>query len=254
MLSDDFVGAIALDPLGAAVPGGDPALGVEPVNRVIADRVDQQPELPFGLLQFLLQRLARRNIAQTADKGGAAVKRYRGNSQLDREFAAAAMQPRQLDASPEITFLAGIKETTQPAGMGVAMTLRDDQFGHVAADHFVARPAEHLGGTLVPLRDSAVGAHDDDGVERGVQQQIERAFSLRPRAHISGASFKKLRIPLHDDISRTRYLEGSITGGSLHSVTIRKHCVTICIANSGASLRRERHTEPGSKAARSQES
>src|SRR5437764_13230459 len=117
------------------------------------------------------------------------------------------MQSRQLDAPSEKPFLTGLEKTLNPASMGVAMTLRDDQLGHVAADRLVARPAEHLGGTLVPLGDDAVGAHDDDGIERGVQQQIERAFWLQPRAHISCARFKKLRFPRPDDISQPRYLE-----------------------------------------------
>src|SRR5205823_11245147 len=131
-------------------------------------------------------------IAQAANKGGVVAERYRRNPQLDRKLAAAAMQSRQLDTPPEITFFAGLEETPQPAGVGFAIALGDDQLGHVTADRLVARPAEHLGGTLVPLRDSAVGAHDDDGVERSLQQQVERAFSLRPRAHISRARCKEI--------------------------------------------------------------
>src|SRR5205085_7053699 len=123
MLSDDLGRAITFDPLGAAVPGGDPALRIEHVNRAVGDRVDQQLELPLGLAQLLLQRLACRNIAKASNERGAAVERDRGNPQLDRELATAALQRRQLDPPPEIIFLAGIEKAPEPAGMSLAIAL-----------------------------------------------------------------------------------------------------------------------------------
>ena len=60
VLPDDLVGAIPFDPLGAGIPGGDPALRIEHVDRIIGDRFDQHAELPFGFMQFLLQGVARR--------------------------------------------------------------------------------------------------------------------------------------------------------------------------------------------------
>ena len=40
----DFLGAIALDPLGAGVPGHHPALGVEHEDGIVDHAVDEQPE------------------------------------------------------------------------------------------------------------------------------------------------------------------------------------------------------------------
>ena len=60
VLPDDLVGAVALDALRAAIPGGDSALRIEHVDRIIGDRFDQDAELPFGFMQFLLQGVARR--------------------------------------------------------------------------------------------------------------------------------------------------------------------------------------------------
>jgi hypothetical protein len=45
MLADDFQGSVALDPLTAAIPTADTALGVEQVNRVVGNVIDQQLQL-----------------------------------------------------------------------------------------------------------------------------------------------------------------------------------------------------------------
>ena len=44
VLTDDFVGGVALEPLGAWIPRRDPAGLVEHVDRVIRDRIDEQLE------------------------------------------------------------------------------------------------------------------------------------------------------------------------------------------------------------------
>jgi hypothetical protein len=50
MSPDDLVGGVALEQLGAGVPGRDAAVDVEKVDRVVLDRVDQQLEA-VGLRQ-----------------------------------------------------------------------------------------------------------------------------------------------------------------------------------------------------------
>jgi hypothetical protein len=42
MVADDFVAGIALEALGAGVPGADPSLRVQHVDRIVDDRVDEQ--------------------------------------------------------------------------------------------------------------------------------------------------------------------------------------------------------------------
>ncbi len=43
--ADDFVGTVALDPLGARVPAADDALRIEQVQGMVANAVDQQSQL-----------------------------------------------------------------------------------------------------------------------------------------------------------------------------------------------------------------
>src|SRR5204862_7408064 len=45
VLPDDLVGAVALDALRAAIPSRHPTLGVEHIDRVVGDRLDQDAEL-----------------------------------------------------------------------------------------------------------------------------------------------------------------------------------------------------------------
>src|SRR5687767_8234485 len=44
MLADYLVGAIALDRHGAGIPVGDPTLGIEHVDRIFANALDEQAE------------------------------------------------------------------------------------------------------------------------------------------------------------------------------------------------------------------
>src|ERR1019366_8866230 len=51
VLADDFVGLVSLDPLGAEVPGRDDPFRVEHEDRVIADALDEPPELLLSLFE-----------------------------------------------------------------------------------------------------------------------------------------------------------------------------------------------------------
>ena len=53
MLADDLVGAVALEALGAGVPGQDMPLRVEHEDRVVAHALDEQPEALLALQQTL---------------------------------------------------------------------------------------------------------------------------------------------------------------------------------------------------------
>ena len=170
MSSDDFAGLIALDPFGATVPGGDQPLGVEPVDRTVGDRLHKHLELLFGSLQFLLDRVASRDVAHAADKRGAAGQVDRRDPQFDRKLGAAAVQRRQLEAPADISPLAGLQKPLQSREMRRAIPFGDDQLGQCAADNLGMRPAEQFGRALIPLADRAVTLHDHDGIERGVQQ------------------------------------------------------------------------------------
>ena len=55
--------------------------------------------------------------------------------------------------------------------MRVAIALRNDQIGHRTSDDLLARPSEHIDSAIIPVGDRARSGHDDDGVERRLQQQ-----------------------------------------------------------------------------------
>ena len=76
MLADDLVGAIALDALGAFVPGPHVAAGVEHEDRVVAHAPEQQPVALLGFAQRVLRLLALGHIeadAEHADRGAVLV-------------------------------------------------------------------------------------------------------------------------------------------------------------------------------------
>ncbi len=55
--AEDLLGRIALDALAADIPAGDDAGGVEHVQRVVGDTLDQKPETAFALEQIPLMLL-----------------------------------------------------------------------------------------------------------------------------------------------------------------------------------------------------
>jgi hypothetical protein len=61
---DDLGRRVAVDALGARVPGRHPALGVEHDDGVVGQALDQQPELPLALLQRPLRLVSRGDVAR----------------------------------------------------------------------------------------------------------------------------------------------------------------------------------------------
>src|SRR5262249_10640698 len=53
MLTDDLLGAIALDALRARIPVADDPVGIEHEHGVVADAIDQQLEAPLRLMPLL---------------------------------------------------------------------------------------------------------------------------------------------------------------------------------------------------------
>src|SRR5438270_10478851 len=159
------------------------------------------------------------------------------------------MQCRKLYPLPKVALLAGVEKMPQPLRMRRTQALGNDQLGHIATERFVAPPAEHSSGVVIPFGDLAVGAHDDDGVERGVQQQIERAFPWRARAHRSCASFyRKYSTRERATISARRGIwKKSNPDAPAPEVTFRNVVVTVCNTTLAAA-ERPRNGRVGSKA------
>src|SRR6202022_3300526 len=55
MLADDFLGFVSLDPLRARVPVGDASLGIEHIDRVVGDAVNQKPEVALAFEEVPLK-------------------------------------------------------------------------------------------------------------------------------------------------------------------------------------------------------
>src|SRR3954447_24423795 len=77
MPADDFLRPIALDPLGAEIPAADIAVGIEHVDRIVRDALDEPAELFLALADRLFGSHAFGQVAGDlgiADKfaGGAA--------------------------------------------------------------------------------------------------------------------------------------------------------------------------------------
>src|SRR3954462_2110309 len=63
VLADDLVGGVALDGLGAGVPGLDDPVPVEGEDRVVANLGDQGPEALFAASQRLLESVLLGEVA-----------------------------------------------------------------------------------------------------------------------------------------------------------------------------------------------
>jgi hypothetical protein len=63
MLPDDLGVLVALDALGARVPGRDDAIGIELEDRIVDDGLDQMAEAAFALEQLLLFETPLRHVA-----------------------------------------------------------------------------------------------------------------------------------------------------------------------------------------------
>ena len=57
--------------------------------------------------------------------------------------------------------------------MSFPVPFRNDQVGHRPSERFVPRPAEDIGGAIVPLGNDAFGRHHNDRIQSGFQQQAE---------------------------------------------------------------------------------
>ena len=70
MLSDDFIGRVALDASRAGIPTRDQPIGVEHVERIIGNAGDQQAELPLAVTQRFFCLAPRGDVAGDFCKSG----------------------------------------------------------------------------------------------------------------------------------------------------------------------------------------
>src|SRR4051812_16379182 len=202
MLADDVVGRIAFDPLGACVPVGYPASGVEHVDRVIGDALDEDSEAALRLEQRLLrlallghvpcdfceaEQLAFIAVDPVDDDAGPkprAILAYAPAFPFETAFAARGLEHPLGHARPLVFF-----------GVEFGEVLADDLFGLEALDPL---------GTRVPAGHDSIGVEHVDGiVEDRLDEQLERFFGY-------GAA-RQLEIPgqtpllLHAPVARAPY-------------------------------------------------
>jgi len=126
----------------------------------------------------LAQRVALGQVAQEADEQQA-LAGDRGNRQLKRKLLAILADTRHLDAAAQYRRLAARKVALQSMFVGGAIALGNDQIRHRAPERLRARPAEQGHGMIVPAGNDAVLAHEDHGIERGLQHEAERVRGWR---------------------------------------------------------------------------
>ena len=142
MLADDLACAIALDALGAGVPVGDDAVGVEHVDRVVAHALDQMLEAALGALALggLLDqpRIGRRKLRR---------------AHADLAFQALLALPQRLfDAPParDLVLRGAVEPGLVDRDRGLDGDGRHDALGaiveHAGLGMAEEQPAQHLAG------------------------------------------------------------------------------------------------------------
>jgi hypothetical protein len=108
---------------------------------------------------------------------------------LDGNLAAVATQRLQLRSPANEPPMAAGQVAGQASAMGLALRFGDEQLGHLATDRLCARPAERLRRRRVPLHDAARLVHDDEALDRRVEERVEMALGqgALARVDVSGA-------------------------------------------------------------------
>jgi hypothetical protein len=109
------------------------------------------------------------NVAQVAGEGRRPGQRDPRDRQLDRELAAVAAHPGQLQAAVEDDAALAVQEARQPAAVGLAQVGRDDELGHLAPVGLARGVAEDRLGGVVPPDDAPAGVHRHHRVESRLQ-------------------------------------------------------------------------------------
>jgi Autotransporter beta-domain len=143
----------------------------------------------------LAQRINVGHVAQAADEQHAAFAHDWRDREFERKLLAILAEPGHLDAPAQNHGRARLQIAFEAVVMGVAVALRDDEIGHGAPDHLVARPSEDTDGAIIPVGDRARGGHDDDGVEGRLQQQTQPVMR---RGRVRNARYGKVQTGRHD--------------------------------------------------------
>jgi hypothetical protein len=177
VLADDLVGAVAVDALGAGVPGGDVALRIEHEDRVVEDAVDELAVALLALAQAILGAAPLAEIAgdlAVADQAAALV--------ADGADGDAGPQARAVLAEAPAFFLVaagGLGELElllALARLDVVLAVEDREV--LAQDLALAVQVDALGAG-VPRGDLAAGIEGEHRiVADAVEEQAQPLLAL----------------------------------------------------------------------------
>ena len=180
VLTDNFIGGVALEALAAEVPVGDQSVGIEHVDRVVGDPLHQQPEPLFAQPQRVLRPPL---LGQVADHLGEADDRPgrvadRVDDDMRPELAAVLADPPALRL--EATFAGGGSQRLRRHVLGARLARIEDR--EVLADRFMRFIAVEAPRAGVPARHFAVPVeHVDRIVEYGLDENaITLVFGKAP--------------------------------------------------------------------------
>ena len=141
------------------------------------------------------------------------------------------MQAAQLEPAIHDRRLAGLEEALHPLEVRLAKRRRDDRLGEVAADRLLARPAERLLGLRVPGDDDAVGVHADEGVVRGVEDQVRAGVALRHlRSALRGGARRRSRRAIRFAVEMAKFCSSTVHDARAADVLGAEHADHVAAA------------------------
>src|SRR5262245_5563114 len=190
MRADHLARRVALDAFGAGIPGGDDAVRIEHVERIVGDAAHQQAELPFTLAQRLL-RLAplgdvARDLGEAEERPVVAadrVYRHRG------EEAGAVLAHTPAFGLALSAARRRLERARRHAGGAV---LGGVEAADMAADDLLVAVALDALGADVPVHHDAAGIeHEDRVVADTLHQQAKPLLAVEQRL-LHGAPLREV--------------------------------------------------------------
>ena len=211
IFTDDFIGAIAVHGLGAAVPTGDGSVqfladdGVggridngREAPLVLADLLaGSAPEFVMGAAQFLLDALAIADVANGAEHERSTFNRDRAQADFNRELRAVATMATKIETCSHPANFGRFRKGCAVLLVMRARSRRNQHFDFLA-NEFVAGVAEHGFGLGIDLNDGAFDINGYDGIRDRFQKGTgEKNFSNLLRRECRRGSTATRRLSGH---------------------------------------------------------
>lgn len=180
MPTDDFLRPITLDPLGTEIPTADVAVGIEHVNRIIRDALNEPAELFLALADRLFSCSAFGQVARDlgiADElAGGTTDRI--DDHMRPEAASILALAPAFSLEPAVLLSRG--ERTRRHSCGAV--LWQIETGKMLAENFGRRVTLEALRASIPACDDAFGAqHIDSIVGDGIDQEAKASLFVKRR-------------------------------------------------------------------------